>query len=103
MSLLTILNATFFVTKKQKKKSMIPLYIYPKRDLERKTGHESFLVICCLPICDSLNGVFWGTEVLNFYVVLLIIDPVWVILKKFLLQESQKHYLKLEDIMWSRF
>ena len=31
MSLLTIPNATFFVTKKQKKKkSMIPLYIYSK-------------------------------------------------------------------------
>ena len=71
-------NASFFVTKKKKKYDS-SLYFILKRNLERKTGHEPFLVICHLPICDELNGVFWGTETLNFYVVLLIFDPLWVI------------------------
>ena len=49
-------NASFFVTHTKKYDSS--LYFIPKRDLERKTGHEPFLVICHLPICDELNGVF---------------------------------------------
>ena len=53
------------------------------------------LVISLLSIYDSLNGVFWRTEVLNFYGVLFITDPVCAILKKFLLQDIQA----LEDII----
>ena len=98
MSLLTIPNAAFFVIKK-KKKVWFLFTFYSKERFREEDWPGAFLVICCRPICDSLNGVFWGTEVLNFYVVLLIIDPVWVILKKFLLEESQRRYLELEDVM----
>lgn len=54
------------------------------------------LLVISLPlIYDSLNGVFWRTEVLHFYGVLFFTDPVCAILKKFLLQEIQA----LEDII----